>query len=153
MTAIKNYASDIPINRIFERIQQTLVQHGAKQITFDYDDNGAIGGVAFVIAVQGRMLPIKLPARVDKAQVVLKKQYDSGVISRSMGRRVYEPEQAYRVAWRNILDWLEAQMALLDIEMAKLEEIFLPYITNNGKTLFEFYEERQFLLPGGVQEN
>jgi hypothetical protein len=32
-------------------------------------------------------------------------------------------EQAYRVAWRNILDWVEAQMALLEIEMAKIERL------------------------------
>ena len=33
-------------------------------------------------------------------------------------------EQAYRVSSENILDWVEAQMALLEIEMAKIEEIF-----------------------------
>jgi hypothetical protein len=44
-------------------------------------------------------------------------------------------------------------MALLDIEMVKLEEVFLPYITNpNGKTLFEFYEENRFQLLSGHTE-
>lgn len=39
-------------------------------------------------------------------------------------------------------------MALLDIEMAKLEEIFLPYITNRyGKTVYELFEQTQFHLP------
>jgi hypothetical protein len=62
----------------------------------------------------------------------------------------YGYEQAYRVAWRNILDWVQAQMALLDIGMAKMEEVFLPYVVNReGKTLFEHYEQHGFALPSG----
>ena len=38
-------------------------------------------------------------------------------------------------------------MALLDIEMVRFEEIFLPYIeTKGGKTVYERLEEKQFLL-------
>ena len=58
-------------------------------------------------------------------------------------------EQAERVAWRILKDWIEAQMALLDIEMVRFEEIFLPYIeTNTGKTVFERLEKQQFLING-----
>lgn len=54
-----------------------------------------------------------------------------------------------RIAWRILKDWVEAQMALLDIEMVRFEEIFLPYIeTDNGQTIYERLEERQFLLEG-----
>lgn len=57
--------------------------------------------------------------------------------------------QAERVAWRILKDWVEAQMALLDIEMVRFEEIFLPYIeTKNGRTVYERLEEKQFLLEG-----
>lgn len=67
----------------------------------------------------------------------------------------YEPgpipcKEAYRVAWRNILDWLEAQVALLDIGMVKIEEIFLPYVlTPSGTTVYEELEGRHFHLPPG----
>ena len=58
-------------------------------------------------------------------------------------------EQAERVAWRILKDWIEAQMALLDIEMVRFEEIFLPYIeTQNGQTIYERLEQKQFLLEG-----
>lgn len=44
-------------------------------------------------------------------------------------------------------DMLEAQMALLDIQMVRFEEIFLPYIeTQNGQTIFERLEDKQFFL-------
>jgi hypothetical protein len=42
------------------------------------------------------------------------------------------------------------QMALLETEMVRLEEIFLPYFVDpTGKTFFEAVEERGFLLPEG----
>ena len=38
-------------------------------------------------------------------------------------------------------------MALLDIQMVKFEEVFMPYIVDkHGRTLFEKLEEQQFLI-------
>jgi hypothetical protein len=146
--AIKNYTSDIPINRIFERIQQVLAQHGTKRIAYDYGEDGKVYGITFTILLQHNQIQVKLPARVENAQAVLQQQYESGLITRKTGKQVYAFDHAYRVAWRNILDWVEAQMALIDIEMAKLEEIFLPYMVDtNGRTYFEHLEKQQFLLP------
>lgn len=49
-------------------------------------------------------------------------------------------EQAERVAWRIIKDWIEAQMAILESKQVVFEEIFLPYMLNNkGQTFFEAY--------------
>jgi hypothetical protein len=125
--AIKNYASEKPFERIFAELQQALGSHGAKQISYDYGDDGKVHGMRFVIKVNDRFIPIKLPARVEKAQAVLKRQWDEGAISHKRGREnTYGYEQAYRVAWRNILDWVQAQMALLKIGMAKMEEVFYP---------------------------
>jgi hypothetical protein len=152
--AIKNYASEKPIERIFAELQQTLGTHGAKQISFDYGEDGKVHGMQFVIKVNDRFLPVKLPARVEKAQAVLKKQWEEGVISHKRGKEnTYGDEQAYRVAWRNILDWVQAQMALLDIGMAKIEEVFLPYMQDrDGVTFFERMEQRGFLLESGKSQ-
>jgi len=151
--AIKNYTSDKPIDRIFVELQQTLGTHGAKHISFEYGDDGKVQGLAFTIKVNDRFIPIKLPARVEKAQAVLKKQWEDGVISHKRGKEnTYGNEQAYRVAWRNILDWVLAQMALLEIGMAKMEEVFLPYMQDHeGVTFFEHMEQRGFLLGNGKQ--
>ncbi len=41
-------------------------------------------------------------------------------------------------------------MALIEIEMTKLEEVFLPYtVAKSGKTYFEMLENRQFQLESG----
>jgi len=149
--AIKNYTSDMRIDRIFAELQQMLGQHGAKSISFEYGDDGKVQGVGFVIGVEGRFIPVRLPARVDKAQAVLKRQWDAGVISHKQGKeKTYGMEQAYRVAWRNILDWVQAQMALLEIEMARIEEVFLPYmVTRTGETFFEATQRAHFQIESG----
>ena len=101
-----------------------------------------------------RFIPVKLPARVEKAQTVLRKQWEEGVISHKRGKEnTFGYEQAYRVAWRNILDWVQAQMALLEIGMAKIEEVFLPYMQDReGITFFERMEQRGFLLESGENQ-
>jgi hypothetical protein len=149
--AIKNFTSDKPIDRIFAELQQTLGTHGAKQISYDYGDDGKVQGVQFVIKVNKRFIPIKLPARVEKAQAILKKQWEEGLISHKRGKEnTYGYDQAYRVAWRNILDWVQAQMALLEIGMAKMEEVFLPYMQDRqGVTFYERMEKQDFLLESG----
>src|SRR5437867_214674 len=117
--ALKNAYSSMPINNIFANLQKTLVAHGAKQIVFDYGDDGKIDGLTFAIKHQERLLHIQLPARLKEA----------GQLLREQGFR-YDNEQVYRVAWRNILDWVEAQMAFIDIGQVKLEQVFFPYMVN-----------------------
>jgi hypothetical protein len=151
--AIKNYTSDKPLEKIFAELQQTLATHGAKQISYEYGDDGKVHGVAFAVKIHDQLIRVKLPARIEQAQAVLKRQWDDGMISHKRGReQTYGYEQAYRVAWRNILDWVQAQMALLEIGMAKMEEVFLPYMLDSqGHTFFEWMEQRGFLLDSGKQ--
>ena len=111
--AIKNYTSDKPLEKIFAELQQTLATHGAKHISYEYGDDGKVHGVTFAVKLHDQLIRIKLPARIEQAQAVLKRQWDEGTISHKRGReQTYGYEQAYRVAWRNILDWVQAQIGL-----------------------------------------
>lgn len=148
---IKNARSEIDMGRLCTQLEQTLASHGAQQIRMDYDEQGLRRAVFFSLDYHGRPISVKLPARVEQAQAVLKRQYDANLGSlRKMGTKAYSYEHAYRVAWRNIVDWVEAQMALLELELAKMEEVFFPYITSrSGQTMFEQAEAQQLLLGDG----
>lgn len=51
-------------------------------------------------------------------------------------------EQAEKVAWRILKDWVEVQMALIDIGMVQFEEVFMPYIeVDNGQTIYQRLED------------
>jgi len=60
-------------------------------------------------------------------------------------KRLKTKEQAARVAWRVLKDWVEAQLAIVEAEMAELTEVFLPYAQNrDGKTLYQTIEQSGF---------
>jgi hypothetical protein len=133
---LKNYLSKSPLSNIFGDIEKTLVEHGAKQVSRDYD-NGKIIAISFIINTKSGDLKVKLPARFEQVEKIF---INNGLR--------YKPDQPYRTAWATLRDWISAQMALLDLEMVKMEEIFLPYVTDpNGRTFFEFSQERGFKLP------
>lgn len=55
-----------------------------------------------------------------------------------VSRSLCTKEQALRVSWRILKDWIVAQMAIIQAKLASLTQVFLPYIVaKDGKTLFE----------------
>ncbi len=135
---ILNYTTKVDIYTTLGAIQGQLVKHGAKKIMQEYDNDGHISAVSFMIETPYGTRGIRLPANVDAVHSVLTKQ-----------KVKCDREQAERVAWRIIKDWVEAQMAILESEMVQMDEIFLPYMINSsGQTLFEAYQNNQLMLEG-----
>ncbi|QNM07184.1 hypothetical protein [Wansuia hejianensis] len=146
MMAILNYTTTIDAFKTVSEIEYILMMHEAKSILKQYE-NKSIIGISFLIDNGVQQIPISLPARIDACLNVLRKEKRENPRKQIKDTR----EQAERVAWRILKDWVEAQMALIDIEMARFEEVFLPYIqTNNGQTVYARLEEKQFLLGGEV---
>lgn len=144
--AILNYTTTIDAFKTVSEIEYILIKHGAKSIMKNYD-GGTVTGLSFLIDTGVQQIPIRLPAKIDNCLNVLRKEKKENPRKQIKDTR----EQAERVAWRILKDWVEAQMALMDIEMVRFEEIFLPYIeTNTGQTLYERLEEKQFLLETAI---
>ncbi len=142
--AILNYTTTVDSFKTVSEIEYILMKHKAKSIMKNYDGE-SITGLSFLIDTGFQQVPVKLPVKVDECLKVLKKEKRENPRKQIKDTR----EQAERVAWRILKDWVEAQMALLDIEMVRFEEIFLPYIeTKNGQTIYERLEGEQFLLEG-----
>lgn len=140
--AILNYTTTVDAFKTVSEIEYILMKHKATSIMKQYDGE-TITGLSFLIDTGVQQIPVKLPVKIDECLEVLKKEKRQNPKKQIMDTR----QQAERVAWRILKDWVEAQMALLDIEMVRFEEIFLPYIeTSNGQTIFQKLEEKQFLL-------
>lgn len=141
--AILNYTTTVDAFKTVSEIEYILMKHNAKSIMKNYEGE-CIVGLSFLIDTGENMIPVRMPVQIEQCLIILQQEKKSGSKNIKATK-----EQAERVAWRILKDWVEAQMALLDIQMVKLEEIFLPYIEiENGKTLFHELEERHFLLPG-----
>lgn len=139
--AILNYTTQIDAFKTVSEIEYILMKHKAKSIMKNYEGE-TISGLSFLIDTGRQQVPVKLPVRIDECLKVLQKEKQRGTKNIKATR-----EQAERVAWRILKDWIESQMALLDIEMVKFEEIFLPYIElQGGQTIYEKLERQQFLI-------
>jgi hypothetical protein len=140
---IKNYTTEIPVERTIAEIQKLLAENGARGIALDYDERGRIKDVFFKIRFHEKELPFRLPAKPEKVYAALfaGMQYEKRLGPERM-------KKAEAIAWRICKTWLEAQITLINLEQAKLEEVFLPYLVMpSNKTLFETMEHNQFLLP------
>lgn len=105
-------------------------------------DAGAPTALAFTIKTNHGPRHFRLPVDVDAMHRLL---------LRTTSGRLAEREQAERVAWRVIKDWLAAQLALVAAGMATVDQVMLPYLlVSPEQTLFEAYRERENVaLIGG----
>jgi hypothetical protein len=141
-----NYTTSIQVQKTVGDMVGILTAHGARAILQEYDDRGAIAGLSFNIHVGEQELAFRLPA--DWPAVLRVMERDPRV-----PRRFRSPEQARRVAWRILKAWVEAQMALIDVKLATMEQVFLPYaITANGQTVYERLRDQRFALPPAAVE-
>jgi len=140
---IKNYTTKITVEKTMMEIEKILATHGATHIFKMYNDKGTPTALAFKSVVGEQMVSFKLPLEENKIQMVFK----NAVSKKELPSRYWDDlDQARRTGWRIIKDWIDSQMALIEIHVAKFEEIFLPYMYNEklGKTLYELMAEREF---------
>lgn len=136
---ILNYTTNIKPEKTIGEIQMMLSKNGASKITVDYDD-GIPSGVTFMLTLRDRYIPYALPCNYEGVLAALDKD-------QKVPERFVTKEQAVKVSWRIVKDWVEAQMAIVQAGLATIPEIFLPYaITNKGITLYE-----HFLSDDGIK--
>ena len=127
---ILNYTTQIACEKTIAEITKILVAHGANKIVTDYKDSLPVA-VTFCLAMDGIPVAFVLPANYDGVLSAMKK--DSNV-----PKKYCNPEQALRVSWRIVKDWVEAQCAIVEARLADIAEVFLPYaVTKNGGTLYQ----------------
>lgn len=116
--------TQIDANKTASEVTALLMRSGARQIATDIDDEQRISGLRFVLMIQQFPLTFALPVRVDP---LLKHFRDRG--------------QAERVAWRQLLRWIQAQFAMIDIGMVQAHEVFYPYLLRPGtdQTMFQVF--------------
>lgn len=141
---IANYTTTVDALRTVGEIQGMLVGHGARQILINYAKSGVIESVSFIIDTPHGAIPFRLPTNAQAVMRVLEEQ--------EVQPRYRTYEQCVRIAWRIVRDWVRAQMALLETEMVKMEQVFLPYmLIGNNKTLYDKMIDTKFMLEEGKE--
>ena len=109
--------------------------------------NGELEGVAFSMDVEGNEVSFLLPAKPEPIFDIFQARRKRCDVK----QRAADQAQAERVAWRQILRWIEAQVALIETGMVEPPEVFLPYaVIAPGKTLYQLfiqYQAQGLMLP------
>lgn len=134
---IKNYTTKISAPQTIGEIQAILATHGARKIMLDYSEAGKATAVTFALQCGNNLIGYRLEAKIDGVLHVMKKDNTK-----------CDEAQAERIAWRNLKDWIAAQIALVETEQATMEELFFHRLLHSGdKTLYDTYKDGTAALP------
>ncbi len=122
-------------------ITELLARAGVSAVQTEYKEKKVVA-MSFKCEVGGEEIPFRLPVRSDSLFTYFQNKRDGW---KRADRAEKDREQAERVAWRQIFRWIQAQLALIETGMVKVQEVFLPYIqTGIGETLYDRLESSDF---------
>jgi hypothetical protein len=109
-----------------------------------YTDDKKLESLCFIINIEGKETPFKLPANVEQCERVLKAEI------RKPKAGTYEriADQAERTAWKLMSDWVDIQMSLIELNQVEILQVFLAYVYNpaTNTTFFERVKGNGFLM-------
>lgn len=135
--AILNLYTSVSAERTAQEIQAKLVKANASAVLSEYK-NGVLSQLSFKVTTKHGEHAFQLPANVEGVFNAIKR--DPSIPS---GKKTQE--HAARVAWRILKDWVEAQLAIIEADMATLPQVFLPYMqTGPNETVYDRFEKNGF---------
>jgi hypothetical protein len=146
--ALLLYTTKIEPEQTISEIQKMLSGHGVTAMMTEYD-GPHVSSVSFRMNVAGNPMAFRLPCNWRACREIFRKQ---GITSSQLKHKDKDLDaQAIRTAWRIIFEWVRAQLALVEVNMATVPQIFLPYaVMKDGRTLSEHVESNPgFLLGSG----
>ncbi|MDQ1174195.1 hypothetical protein QE430_002502 [Microbacterium testaceum] len=133
---IAGYTTSVDAAKTANEITAMLAKRGAARVTTDYDQQGNATGLSFELRTDVGTREFALPIRAEGVLATLKRDRAE--------KRYLTIQQAERVAWRLVRDWLRAQLALIDAGSVSLDEIFFPWmVAPSGGTMHALFVEQQ----------
>jgi|WetSurMetagenome_2_1015567.scaffolds.fasta_scaffold472426_2 hypothetical protein len=136
---IKNFSTGVAANKSIAEIEKILTDFGAEAIMKSYTGDGKVKSLAFKYQNNAYMLPSNVDG-VYQVMFANKKTY------RKVNANKNREEQAYRIAWRLLKDWIHAQISIVYSGQATPDQIMLPYMYNGQKTVYEMYKAGKLQL-------
>lgn len=145
MAAPVNYSTTIDAVKTVGEMQQMLAAAGAQRIAVDYQDGVPIG-LAFALDTEFGVRLFSMPVNIEGMHALLLKKERQGQLKSGSKATRTSKEQAGRVSWRLMKDWLGAQIAIIESGMVTVEQVMLPYLVDReGRGFFEHYKDTQLM--------
>ncbi len=124
----------VAVAKTVVEIEAILQAHKVDSVKKDFE-NGKVKSLAF----KHGDIPFQLPANTEALYQYL---LDQRVNHTNYRYRYRYPDQeaktrlhdqAERCAWRNVMFWVKGQLAMVEIGMVTVTEVFLPYMLMDGQ--------------------
>ena len=140
---LKNYTTTKDAFESVGEIQAMLARKGAQRLMIEYGPYQRVVSVSFTIQTPGGAQAVRLPSNADATLEVLRRQ------KKNNSKVIATRDQAERVSWCILRDWLDAQLAILETKMVTIDQVLLPYFINrSGQSVYELYSSGQLMIGG-----
>jgi hypothetical protein len=143
------YTTTVPIRSTIAAIDDVLTKYGAHNVT-KLGPSKAPTGIGFDLETELGLQTFRLPVNPDRVQKKLKAQYDQG--GTTITKKETTPEHVERVAWRQLLRWLESHLAAIDGGLFTAAQLMTPFLEiRPGVSVYELlgsHPERLALSAG-----
>ena len=139
---IKYHSTKISPTQTIAEIEEELLKVGAFRFIKDYEGR-KVKAVNFVMDVPGAgVTSFRLPANVESCYKVLL----SEVKRPNEGTEDRIRSQAERQAWRIVLDWVQAQVIMVQLKQVEAAQVFFPYAWDpkEEKTVWQLISEGRY---------
>lgn len=152
MAGLMNATTTVAVEKTIGSIQATLVKHKCRAMTTKYSERGDVIGLRFTLQTTFGERVYELPVNVDGVFQVMLAEKRAGHLSGLANHRI-DRDQALRVSWRILKDWIEAQLAICQTRAVLMETVMMPYmLIDEHRTVYQAYaEQQQALLPSGAR--
>lgn len=139
--AISNYTTKVAASKTVGDLTMLLARHNANKVMTEFAE-GIPVALNFQIETPNGILLFQLPANAEGVLAAMLKD-------KQVPRSFCTKQQSVRVAWRILLYWTEAQMAMVEAQLAAVDQVFMPYaLLHGGKTVYQYAIENNFLQLG-----
>ena len=137
-----NYTTKVSVTQTVGECSRLLAEAGADMVATAYEARKPVG-LSFRLVTAGAAREFVLPVNIEGVHKLLRATtFPASVVKSGAAKSYVTRDHAERVAWRVVKDWLEAQLALIDAEMASLDQVMLPYLQVESGSLYELVQER-----------
>lgn len=156
---VKSADTAVPVSRSKSQLEAMLIRYGASGFSVGQDYTTGSASVQFVLpdAPGAQQVPVRIPLDVLRVFQALNPKDDWGrkkvwtlTLARATGRAW---DQAERVAWRNLVLWVDAAMSAATLGLQTITEAFFAHtvVGEAGERMIDVAAAMQGQLGAGVQ--
>lgn len=132
---LKNYTTEVPVERTLSMIEHYLAQCDVNGISKQFEKGQPVA-LFFHLEVGGVKYTIRLPANIARVQECFWKDYCASTTRPRKSKEDFL-EQAARTAWKIQQDWVQVQMSLIRMKQVDFLEVFMGFVYDGEQSFYE----------------